>query len=477
MSYKKLVALFLVTVMGTVSLAGCGNSTQKEEAKTEGSTESGETSEETSDETISGDLNIAVFQGGYGGDYWYEVVELFEEKYPEVNVEMTISPQIGEMIKPQVVAGNVPDFLSLNAGEASGVVDSMLKEHALMDLTDLFDETLEGETEPLKDMFIPGIVGSNVTSPYGDGKIYLAPFNSGPMGLVYNKALFEEKGWETPTTWEEFMALGEVAKNDTYYIGDEEVKGRALLAYPGIHPQYMRNFLFPAIAQENGLESLQAFCNYEEGSVHNEKAVEYLSYLPEIAEKGYLMEGTVALNHTQSQTDMMLGKALFIPSGVWMENEMKDAPREEGFEFGMIPMPVLNEGDPQYVASSYEQFSIPAKAKNPEAAKAFLKFLYSDESIRLFAKYSNTVYALKDAKETCKEYLSDGMYNMLSAYDNAVALPTAFATLPQGCKIDVNKTLYHNHFTEVINGSMSVDDWLESIEKDFAEIRADREKQ
>ena len=116
------------------------------------------------------------------------------------------------------------------------------------------------------------------------------------------------------------------------------------------------------------------------------------------------------------------------------------------------------------MAASYEQFSIPVKAKNPEAAKAFLKFLYSDESIQAFAKYSNTVYALKDARETCKEYLSEGMYNMLSAYDNAVALPTAMSTLPQGCKIDVNKTLYHNHFTEVINGTMSVKDWLDSIE-------------
>lgn len=468
MKCRKVYACLLAALMGVTSLGGFGM-----EMKVQAS----EDGEQSTDAQISGELNIAVFQGGYGADYWYDVVEMFEEKYPDVTVNMTISPQVGEMIKPQIVAGNVPDFLSLNAGESSGVIDSMLKENALMDLTDLFEETLEGETEPLKDMFIDGIVGSNVTSPYGDGKIYLAPFNSGPMGLVYNKTLFEEKGWEIPTTWEEFMALGEIAKNDTYMVGDEEVTGRALLAYPGIHPQYMRSFLFPAIAQENGMESLEAFCNYEEGSASNEKAIEYLNYLPEIAEKGYLMEGTVALNHTQSQTDMMLGKALFIPSGVWIENEMKEAPREEGFEFGMMAMPVLKEGDTQYVAASYEQFSIPVKAKNPEAAKAFLKFLYSDESIQAFAKYSNTVYALKDARETCKEYLSEGMYNMLSAYDNAVALPTAMSTLPQGCKIDVNKTLYHNHFTEVINGTMSVKDWLDSIETDFAEIRADRENQ
>lgn len=75
------------------------------------------------------------------------------------------------------------------------------------------------------------------------------------------------------------------------------------------------------------------------------------------------MDGTVALNHTQSQTDMMMGKALFIVNGNWMENEMKDSPRENGFEFGMTTVPVFNKGDQKYVLSSYEQFSIPAKAK------------------------------------------------------------------------------------------------------------------
>ncbi|MFV0466155.1 MAG: carbohydrate ABC transporter substrate-binding protein [Lachnospiraceae bacterium] len=484
---RKKIAVAVSMLMCISLLTGCGSTSTGETETTDTVSETVEATEadsETiaaeeneSEAVISGELNIAVFQGGYGADYWYEVIEMFEEKYPEVTVEMTISPQVGEMIKPQVVAGNVPDFLSLNASESSGVVDSLLKEKGLMDLTDLFEETIDGQTEPLKDMFIPGIIGSNVTSPFGDGKIYLAPFNSGPMGLVYNKTLFDERGWEIPKTWDEFLALGEIVKNDTYMIDGTEVTGRALLAYQGIHPQYMRSFLFPAVAQKNGLESLTAFSNYEAGSVNTPEAAAYLNYLPQIASSGYLMEGTVALNHTQAQTDMMLGKAVFIPCGVWIENEMKDAPREEGFEFGMMAMPVMEEGDTQYVATSYEQFSIPVNAKNPEAAKEFLKFLYSDESIKSFAKYSNTVYARKDAKEVCAEYLSPGMYNMLASLDNATALPTAMASLPQGCKIELNKTLYHNHFTEVINGEMSVESWLDSIETDFAQIRADRENE
>lgn len=467
---RKKISIILAAALCITSLAGCGNG--KEEKTTDSDTKQVKTEAGTEEDSVSGELNIAVFQGGMGDAYWNEVVKMFEAKYPEVKVNMNINPKIGEIIKPQIVAGNVPDFISLNMGEASGVMDSLVKEKALLDLTDIFEETLEGDTQPLKDRFLDGIIGSKATSPYDDGKIYLAPFDSGAMGLVYNKALFEEKGWELPETWEQFMALGETAQNDTYMVGDKEVTGRALLAYPGIHPQYMRNILFPAVAQNGGSEAVNAFSNYEEGYADNAKTIEYLQVIPELVEKGYLLEGTVALNHTQSQTEMMLGKALFIPSGAWMVNEMKDAPREEGFEFGMIAMPSMKEGDSKYIASSCEQFSIPAKAKNPEAAKAFLRFLYTDDSVKALAEHASALYALKDAKEICKDILDDEVYNMYEAYEDAEAVLVYTAPLPQGCNVDVNQELYHKCFTKVIDGSMTVEEWMQSIEKAFAEIRS-----
>ena len=58
-----------------------------------------------------------------------------------------------------------------------------------------------------------------------------------------------------------------------------------------------------------------------------------------------------------------------------MENEMQDAPREDGFEFAMAPIPTENADDVHYVFDSCEQFSIPAAAKNQELAKEFLRFL------------------------------------------------------------------------------------------------------
>ena len=62
------------------------------------------------------ELNIAIFQGGYGDAYWNQMVELFEASHEGVKVNMTISPTIGDIIRPQIVAGNAPDFICLNDG-------------------------------------------------------------------------------------------------------------------------------------------------------------------------------------------------------------------------------------------------------------------------------------------------------------------------------------------------------------------------
>ena len=90
-------------------------------------------------ETEEQELNIAIFQGGYGDAYWNQMVELFEASHEGVKVNMTISPTIGDIIRPQIVAGNAPDFICLNDGGEDGVILSLIKEHALLNLDDVFD--------------------------------------------------------------------------------------------------------------------------------------------------------------------------------------------------------------------------------------------------------------------------------------------------------------------------------------------------
>ncbi|MGO4373824.1 extracellular solute-binding protein [Paenibacillus sp. MCAF20] len=164
-------------------------------------------------------------------------------------------------------------------------------------------------------------------------------------------------------------------------------------------------------------------------------------------------------------------------NGSWMENEMKDSPREDGFEFGMIPVPVFNKGDERYILSSYEQFSIPLKAKNPELAKEFLKFLYTEESVLLFAKKANGTFALKGAQELSRNYLTPGVYEMFSAYEGATAITQEWNIIPKQSKEDIRNQLFKKAITPIMTGKMTTEEWMNQVENAFADIQANMNAQ
>ncbi len=467
---KRILTVFLAAVMTLAGLTGCSSSDSKGgsapagNADAENTAQTGQTAEGSVEEQ---ELNIAVFQGGFGDEYWNGVVELFEQAHPGVTVNMTISPTIADIIRPQIVAGNAPDFMALNDSSEDGLILSLIKDNGLMELTDVFDGQNYAGTGVLRDDIKDGLLESSKCAPYtGDKRIFLAPFNTGPQGFIYNKTLFDEKGWKIPATWDEFFALGETAKAD----------GRALFTYQGIYPGYLEEMLWPAIASVGGMEAINAICSYQQGSFNNETVLKVMREIADISAKGYLLKGTVGMNHTESQSEMMLGKSVFITNGTWMESEMADAPREEGFEFAMAPVPTFHAGDVHYVLDSCEQFSIPVGAKNPELGKEFLRFLYSDESVKLFAEKAGAIYAVKAGRELAKEYISESTYNMYGIYDetNTASLVMNFESLPSGSKINVSEEIF-NPITSVMNGEMTVEQWAESVEAAFAQIRAERE--
>ncbi|MGN1332354.1 MAG: carbohydrate ABC transporter substrate-binding protein [Lachnospiraceae bacterium] len=467
---KKAISTLLAAGMCLAVLAGCGEPTSSDSALSTGmATENTDTAEGSAapedaaaaDQFENKKLNIAVFEGGYGPDYWNEIVDKFEAAYPGVQVEMQISPSIGDVIRPQIVAGNVPDFIVMNDNDSTGLIASMIKEKGLMDLTDVFEGPGLDDDTLLKDQVNEGILETAKCQPYGDGKIYLAPFNSSPMGLVYNKTLFKEMDYELPTTWDEFFALGDQAKKDGY----------ALMTYAGIYPGYMESLLWPALASATGIDNTNDISSYVEGTYSTPEAMKVLENIARIGTDGYLLEGTAALNHTQSQTEMMLNKCLFIPNGNWMENEMAEAPRADGFEFGLWTAPVLQEGDQAYIMTSVEQFSIPANAKNPELAKEFLRFLYTEDSVRLFAEKANGIYALKDATELSKGLVSDGIYSMNAIYEHGTSMVFGFAALPEGCKV-VPRDKVFKVLSDVMTGKMSAEEWAQGVEDSFKEVNS-----
>lgn len=407
-------------------------------------------------------LDIAVFGGGYGDAYWYEIVERFEEAYPGVTVNMQISPTIGAIITPQIASGNWPDFMCCNGNDTMGLITTMKREKAILDITDVYDgPALDDPSVTLRDKMMPGLLESNKYAPYGDGRIYFAPFNCGPTGLVYNKTLFEKNGWELPKTWDDFYALGDEAAK----------QGISLITYPGIYPYYWEHMIIAAITAHAGVDAINAIMSYQEGSWNNPEVIEVLEEFVRMA-NGYVLPGSEALNHTQSQSEVMMDHALFISTGNWVESEMADAPRTEGFEFAMAPAPTVTEEETSYIRNDGDTFIIPAQADNTELAKEFLRFLYTDESVKLFAEKSNGVYALADALDLIKGIVSDGVYGMYSV-NNQPGVRSVVAVLdavPTGCNVVPNDVIW-NPVPDVLAGRLSITDWVNQIETAYAEIR------
>lgn len=408
-------------------------------------------------------LNIAVFGGGYGDEYWYQIVEMFEEAYPGVTVNMQISPTIGQIITPQIAAGDWPDFMCCNGNDTQGLITTMKREKAILDITDVFDSPALGEEGvTLREKMMPGLLDSRKYAPYGDGRIYFAPFNCGPTGLVYNKTLFEKNGWELPKTWDEFYALGEEAAQ----------QGISLFTYPGIYPYYWEHMLIAAITAHAGVDAINAIMSYEENSWDNPEVREVLEEFVRMAQ-GYVLPGSEALNHTQSQSELMMDHALFISTGNWVESEMADAPRTEGFVFAMAPAPCVSEDETSYIRNDGDTFIIPAEADNTELAKEFLRFLYTDESVKLFAEKSNGVYATADALDLVEGIVSDGVYGMYSVNNQpgVNAVVAVLDAVPDGCNV-VPMDVIWNPVPDVLAGRMTIDQWIDQIETAYAEIRS-----
>jgi len=125
---------------------------------------------------------------------WQELADEFEATHENVTIEITVQndPEFKTGIDARAQAGDMPDlFQTWGGGVLAQQVDAGL-------VQDLSDSTSS---------WIGNIAPGAVAGLQIDGAQYGIPYDSGLVGVWYNKALFADAGiTDTPTTWDEFMA-------------------------------------------------------------------------------------------------------------------------------------------------------------------------------------------------------------------------------------------------------------------------------
>jgi len=466
MKRKLFVSLALLLALMLV-FAACGNGS--EEPPAEDPTPAPETPapEDPAEDRV---LSIAIFEGGYGREFWDDIVARFEAANPGVTVDMTIDPEIEMLMAPRIAVGEIPDFISADLSQ--GVFASMRDGGQFRDLTDFFSttETLDRPGTTIGDIIVPGMLAHPRFAP--GGRTIMAPLSAGPMGMVYNQTLFDEMGWTPPTTWDELFAMDALLDDpDTFVNIGGTYERRSIFTYQGIHPGYLESILFPAIASAVGLEGLDRIANFEEGAWDNPEVREVIENLARLGTGDYLMEGTVAMDHTTTQAMMMMGRALFIPNGLWLPGEMEDAPREDGLVFAIAPAPVLSAGQTRYLLSSSGQVALPAGGEQPELAEEFLRFLYTDETAAQFGRLAGGTMAVVGVADIVAPYIDPDVANMLRAYDLGSFMLFGWSTVPEDLPASPGDEVFNNNMSPLMLGTMSVDEYIERQEAIAAAVR------
>lgn len=453
---KRFLYLGLALVL-VLSLAACSNKDKAPDESKPAETSDQVAEPKEGEAPASGDLNfegktlrVAGLDGGYGVEGWNKVIADFE-KLTGAKVEAQFEKNIYEVIRPEIQAGNAPDVIYNSLGQETALTETMIKEEMLLDLTDVLSMEVPGEDKTVGEKIAPGFTETAVTNPYGDGKTYLAPLFYSPTGLWYNQAMFKEGGgkYDLPETMDEFLALGEEAKAD----------GISLFTYPTAG--YFDTFTFAMAYEVGGPDLFNKLMNYDADAWANEATPIFQNFAGIL---NYLHPNTVAQanneSFTKNQLAVMKNEALFMPNGTWIVEEMKEAEGvADGFKWGFMALPSI-DGSDRYAYSWFEQAFVSKDTKEPELAKAFIAYLYSDEATKSFIENGGAVQPIVGAEDLIADEDSKLFFSIYSS--GAKAAMGGWAAAPAVEGVSIADSLFEA-VNSVANGDLSVEDWQAGV--------------
>lgn len=338
----------------------------------------------TGEGKLEGKLDVAAFAGGYGVDFYANAAKEFQDKNPGLTITVDGDPKIWEKIRPRMVSGDTPDLMFPGWGMDQW---GLVQDGALMTLDKALDSAAYDGVGKWRDTFDPNLL----KLCQKDGKTYMLPLYVMFYGWWYDQALFAKNLWTPPQNYDDLLAL----------CAKMKAQGIAPLTFQGQYPYYMiEGMLLPWAASIGGLADVQAAQNLDPGAWKSPSMLQAAKMIADLRDKGYFLEGSVGMSHTESQTQFLNGKAAMIPCGSWLESEMKKTmPPGVVLRFFNTPVVPGGKGDPTTALIGIEPWMIPAKAKNPNAAVAFYKYMTSLDKAKQFVEQKGSLMSIMGSEE------------------------------------------------------------------------------
>lgn len=303
-----------------------------------------------------------------------EAVKRFEEKHPDVKVEIVAHQNDAYKTKLPVAmgGGNPPDIFHSWGG---GWLGEFVEAGQVYDLTDQVDA----------DRFAPAALEAATF----DGKIMGVPLAMDVVPVWYNKEVFEKYDIEPPETWDELMQVMETLKKN-------DVIPFALAN----KTKWTGAFYLMYLADRVGGEQVFQNAMDRKGSFDHPAYVKAGEYIQQLVKAGAFPEGFNGLDEDTGQSRQLFysGKAAMYVMGSWFLNNIQDENPEMEKKVDFFPFPAVpdGKGDPSNLVGGVSPvYSISASCKYPDLAVELLKELTSEETVKPFAEHRGAIPALK----------------------------------------------------------------------------------
>lgn len=299
----------------------------------------------------------------------------FQEKYPDIDIEVEKIKDDSEYwntMKMRASANQLPDVMFNKTFTLSRFKDYLL------DLSD----TEAAKNNELAD-------GYKV-----DGKILGIPMTSGYEYVYYWKDMFKEAGVEVPTTWSEFE---EVSKTLQDYYGKDNSDFMAIAC--GLKdewPDYPYMEFMPALESGNG-QNWNDMATQDEPFAEGTDINKAYNKVNELFTSGVLGKDPLGLGNDQATSLFSSKNAAMIALGDWgLQNIQNQA--TDTSELGTFYLPTRDtESDPYNVIVQGDSFmGVTTHSKNPEAAKAFVEWFYSEDWYPDYLDYITSASSMKN---------------------------------------------------------------------------------
>ncbi len=356
-------------------------------------------------------------------NYFKTVEEAFNASHDDIHLTISSPNDAMAILKTRFIREDYPDIIGIGGDiNYSYFVDADI----LADISGYagMQDVNEGYLQIAEALELVPVDGT-----------YILPYAANAAGILYNREMFEQHGWQIPETWEEMLALCdeiEAAGILPFYFGFKDT-------WTCLAPwNAMAVELAPADTTKQVNKGQTTFTKE-----YGELAEKYLALLP------YGPDDPFAYSYNDACTAFARGESAMYPIGSYAAPQILSVNPDLQIDSFVMPASDAKEG--RTLNSGIDLgFSVTKDCKNKEAAYEVLDFLYADDTLQKYIDAQTSVpckkgsFTLPVILDGMSEFIASG--NMTDYQDHYYPSEMSVDALLQTFLIEKDKDAFLKNF-------------------------------